>query len=71
MAHIHHDINDYIDPWINPRLVHDLYLKSLEGHFLMINYENLSCKIFLFFFNILPQVATLARVVDYFPLQSL
>ena len=27
------NINGYIDLWINTRLVHDLYLKSMEGHF--------------------------------------
>jgi hypothetical protein len=35
MAHILLDLNGYIDLWLNPSLVHDLYLKSMEGHLLM------------------------------------
>jgi hypothetical protein len=44
MVHIFLDLNGYIDPWINTRLVHDLYLKSMEGHLLMIDCEKISCK---------------------------
>jgi hypothetical protein len=29
------------DPWINTQLVHDIYLNSMEGHFLMIHCEKL------------------------------
>jgi hypothetical protein len=68
MSHILLDLNDYIDPWLNTQLVHDLYLNNVKGHLLMIDCEKLSCKIFFFCINILPQVATLARAVDYFPL---
>jgi hypothetical protein len=44
MVHILLDLNDYIDLWLNTQLVHDLYLKSMEGHLLMIDCEKLSCK---------------------------
>jgi hypothetical protein len=56
MVHILLDTNDYIDLWLNTRLVHDLYLKSMEGHLLKIDCEKLLCKIFFFCINILPQV---------------
>jgi hypothetical protein len=36
-----------IYPWLNTRLVHDLYLKSMESHLPMIDCEKLSCKISL------------------------
>jgi hypothetical protein len=36
-----------IDLWLNTRSVHDLYLKSMEGHLRMIDCEKLSCKISL------------------------
>jgi hypothetical protein len=62
MCHILLDINDYIDPCINTQLVYDLYLKSMEGHFPMINCDK------FFFINKLPQVATLAGSVDVSPL---
>jgi hypothetical protein len=70
MAHILLDLNGYIDPWLNTQLVHDLYLKSMEGHLLMIDCEKLSCKIFFFCINILPQVAMLAGAMDCFPLRG-
>jgi hypothetical protein len=69
MTHIILNLNDYIDWWLNIRLVHNLYLKDMEGHLLMIDCEKLSCKIFLFCINIFPQVATLVGVVDCFPLR--
>ena len=50
--------------WLNTLLVHDIYLKSIKAHLSMIDCEKLSCKIFLFFVNKLPQVATLVGVVD-------
>ena len=60
-----------IDPWINTRLVHDLYLKSMEGNLSMIDCEKLSCKnlsvIFFFYINKLLQVAALAGAVDVSP----
>jgi hypothetical protein len=34
-----------IDLWLNTQLVHDLYLKRMEGHLPMIDCEKLSCKI--------------------------
>jgi hypothetical protein len=68
MVHILLDTNDYIDPWLNTRLVHDLYLKSMEGHLLMIDCEKLICKIFFFCINILPQVGMLVGAMDCFPL---
>jgi hypothetical protein len=67
MTHILLDLNDYIDPWLNTRLVHDLYLKSMEGHLLMIDCEKLSCKIFFFCINKLPQVAMLVGAMDVSP----
>jgi hypothetical protein len=60
--------NVYIDPWLNTRLVDDLYSKNIEGHLLTINCEKLICKKKSFCINILSQVAALARVEDYFPL---
>jgi hypothetical protein len=65
--HILLDTNGYIDMCLNTRLVHDLYLKSMEGHFLMIDCEKLICKLFFFCINILPQVAMLVRVDGLFP----
>jgi hypothetical protein len=44
MIHILLNLNGYIDLWLNTRLVHDLYLKNMEDHLLMINCEKLSCK---------------------------
>jgi hypothetical protein len=70
MAHILFNLNDYIDPWINTQLVHFLYLKSMEGHLLMIDCEKISCKIFFFCINILTQVAMLAGDMDYFPFRG-
>jgi hypothetical protein len=67
MVYILLDLNDNIDLWPNTRLVHDLYLKSMEGHLLMIDCEKLSCRIFFFWINILPQVSMLVGVVDCFP----
>jgi hypothetical protein len=62
--HILLELISYIDLWLNTRLVHDLYLKIMEGHFSMIDCEKLSfkslCK-FSFCINKLFQVATLAR----------
>jgi hypothetical protein len=69
VVHILLDLNEYIDPLLNTRLVYDVRVKSMEGHLLMINCEKISCKTFVFFINILPQVATLAGDVDYFPLR--
>jgi hypothetical protein len=57
MTHILFDLNGYIDLWLNTRLVHDLYLNSMEGHFLMNDCEKLSCKIFFFCINIFLQLA--------------
>lgn len=37
MTHIFLDLNGYIDPWLHTGLVHGLYLKSMEGHFPMID----------------------------------
>jgi hypothetical protein len=51
-------------------MVHDLYLKSMKDHLLMINCEKLSCNFFFFCINILPQVAMLDRVVHYFSLRE-
>jgi hypothetical protein len=65
MNHVIFYLNDCIDLWFNTLLVHHLYLKRIEGHFLMINYEKNSCKVFLFCINILPQVPTLARIVPH------
>jgi hypothetical protein len=45
MVHILLDLNNYIDMWINTRLVHDIYLNSMEVHLSMIDCEKLSCKI--------------------------
>jgi hypothetical protein len=60
-----------IDPWLNNRLVYYIYLKSMEGHLVMIDCEKLSCKIssyyFFFCINKLLQVVALARVVDVSP----
>jgi hypothetical protein len=70
MVHILLDLDGYIDMWIKTRLVHDLYLKSMEGHLLMIDYEKLSCKsLCKFFFCIdkLLQVATLVGAMDVSP----
>jgi hypothetical protein len=67
MVHILLNINVYIDMWLNTRLVHDLYLKSMEGHFPMTNCEKLSCKslcTFFFFINKLLHVALLAGAMD-------
>ena len=44
MVHILLGLNSYIDMWLNTRLVHDLYLKIMEGHLSMIDCEKLSCK---------------------------
>jgi hypothetical protein len=68
MTHILLDINDYIDLWLNTRLVHDLYLKIMEGHLSMINCEKISCKYNIFFcINKFLQVATLVGAVDVSP----
>jgi hypothetical protein len=70
MVHILLNLNGYIDLWLNTQLVHDIYLKSMEGHFLMIDCEKLSCKSlckFFFCINKLLQVATLVGVVDVSP----
>jgi hypothetical protein len=69
-SHIVLDLNGYIDLWLNTRLVHDLYLKSMEGHLLMIDCEKTSCKI-IFCINIFPQVDTLVGVVNCFPLRGI
>ena len=45
-VHILLYLND-IDLCLNTRLVHDLYLKRMESHQLMIDYEKISCKISL------------------------
>jgi hypothetical protein len=68
MTHILLDLNDYIDSWLNTRLVHDLYLKSMEGHVLMIDCKKFSCKIFFVCINILHQVAMLVGAMECFPL---
>jgi hypothetical protein len=70
MNHILLNVNDYIDSWLNPQLVHHLYLKSTEGQFFMIDYEKLSCKIFFFLIIIEPQVATLVGAMDFYPLRG-
>jgi hypothetical protein len=49
---------NYIDLWLNTQLGHDLYLKSMEGRFPMIDCGKLFCKIFFFCIKILPQVAS-------------
>jgi hypothetical protein len=49
MVHILLDNNVYIDMWLDTRLFLDLYLKIIEGHFLMIDYEK-------FIFNFFPFV---------------
>jgi hypothetical protein len=67
MTHILFNLNGYIDPWLSTRLVHDLYLKSMESHLPMIGCEKLSVTYF-FCINKLLQVATLAAVVDVSPL---
>ena len=70
MIHNLLDLNDYIDLWLNTRLVHDLYLKSMEGHLLMIDCEKLSCKsLCKIFFCIIKflQVATLVGALDVSP----
>jgi hypothetical protein len=59
-----------IDPRLNTRLVHDLYLKSIEGHLLTIDCEKVICTIFFFSINKFPQVVSLAKAVDYFPLRG-
>jgi hypothetical protein len=67
MDHILLNLNVYIDLWLNTLLVHDLYLKSMEGHLLMIDCEKLSCKSLynlLFYVNKLLQVATLVGAMD-------
>jgi hypothetical protein len=66
MVHLLLDTNECIDIWLDARLVHDLYLKSMEDHLSMINCEKLIGKLFSFCINIFPQATTLARVVDCF-----
>jgi hypothetical protein len=59
-----------IDLWLNTQLVHDLYLKRMEGHLPMIDCEKLSCKSLcnLFFcINKLLQVVALAGAMDVSP----
>jgi hypothetical protein len=68
MIHILLDTNGYIDPSFNTRLVHDLYLKRMEGHLPNIDCEKLLCKMFFFCINIFPHVTVLARAIQYFPL---
>jgi hypothetical protein len=70
MTHILLDLNGYIDPWLNTRLLHDIYLKIMESHLLMINWEKISCKYLcniLFFINKFLQVATLVGAMDVSP----
>jgi hypothetical protein len=70
MTHILLNLNDYIDPWLNTRLVHDLYLKIMEGHLSMTIARNSLVNFFVIFFfciNKLIQVATLAGAVDISP----
>jgi hypothetical protein len=66
MIHILLDNNVYIDMWLDTRLFLDLYLKIIEGHFLMIDYEKFIFIFFSFCINILPQVATLVGPMDCF-----
>jgi hypothetical protein len=70
MDHILVNLSNYIDLWLNTRLVHDIYLKSMECHLPTIDCEKLSCKFLyniFFFINKLLQVATLAGDVDVSP----
>jgi hypothetical protein len=67
-THILLDLHGYIDPWINTYLVHDLYLKSMDDHLLMIDCLNLSYKIFFFCINLLPRVDTLGVAMGCFPI---
>jgi hypothetical protein len=64
------DTYDFIDMWLNTGLIHNIFLKSMEGRLLMINFEKLICTIFFFCINIFPQVATFVRAMDCFPLQG-
>jgi hypothetical protein len=67
MIHILLDLNSYIDMWLSTQLVNDLYLNSMEGHFLIIYFDKLTCKYLsntFFFINNFPHVATLVVVVD-------
>jgi len=68
MVHVLLDINGYIGMSLNNRLVHDLYLKSMEVHLSMIDSEKLSCKsiclIFLFFIIKFLQVTMLVGAMD-------
>jgi hypothetical protein len=54
--------------WIKSQLVHDFYLKSMEGHLLMIINEISSYNLFSFCINRLPQVVVLIKAMDYLPL---
>jgi hypothetical protein len=45
MAHILLDLSGYIDLWLSTQLVHDLYLKSMEGHLSMISISILNASI--------------------------
>jgi hypothetical protein len=70
MVHIFIDLNSYIDLWLNTRLIHEFYLKSMEGHLSMIDCEKISCKSlckFFFCINKLFQVVALVGVVDVSP----
>ena len=66
MTHILLDLNGFMDLWINTLLDHYLYLKIMEGHLLMIDFENLFV-IFFFCINKLIQVATLDGAMDVSP----
>jgi hypothetical protein len=48
--HILLNLNGYIDLWLNNIFLCDVYLESMEGHFLMIDYEKISCKSLYNFF---------------------
>jgi hypothetical protein len=48
--HILLNLNGYIDLWLNTIFLCDVYLDSMEGHFLMIAYEKISCKYLYNFF---------------------
>jgi hypothetical protein len=71
MTHIILDLNDYFDLWLSTQSIHHIYLKNMEVHLLMINYEKLLCAIFYFCINKLPQVDALARAMHCFPLRGL
>jgi hypothetical protein len=48
--HILLNLNGYIDLWLNTIFLCDVYLESMEGHFLMIDCEKISCKSLYNFF---------------------